>query len=84
MRIAKWATIIGIPVHYYIMPQVWAWKENRVRKLAKYTNYRYAILPFEADFFEQKHKLSIDFSGILSSTSYLQSPSRMVERLKQL
>ena len=63
MRIAKWATIIGIPVHYYIMPQVWAWKENRVRKLAKYTNYRYAILPFEVDFFEQKHKLSIDFVG---------------------
>ena len=63
MRIAKWATILGIPVHYYIMPQVWAWKENRVRKLAKYTNYRYAILPFEVDFFEQKHKLSIDFVG---------------------
>ena len=63
MRIAKWATALGIPVHYYIMPQVWAWKENRVKKLAKYTNYRYAILPFEVDFFEQKHKLPIDFVG---------------------
>jgi lipid-A-disaccharide synthase len=63
MRIAKWATALGIPVHYYIMPQVWAWKENRVRKLAKHTNYRYAILPFEVDFFEQKHKLPIDFVG---------------------
>ena len=63
MRIAKWATALRIPVHYYIMPQVWAWKENRVRKLAKYTNYRYAILPFEVDFFEQKHKLHIDFVG---------------------
>ena len=63
MRIAKWATAVGIPVHYYIMPQVWAWKENRVRKLAKHTNYRYAILPFEVDFFEQKHKLPIDFVG---------------------
>jgi len=63
MRIAKWASALGIPVHYYIMPQVWAWKENRVNKLAKHTDYRYAILPFEVDFFEQKHKLSIDFVG---------------------
>ena len=63
MRIAKWATNLGITIHYYIMPQVWAWKENRVRKLAKHTNYRYSILPFEVDFFEQKHKLSIDFVG---------------------
>ena len=63
MRIAKWATNLGITVHYYIMPQVWAWKENRVRKLAKYTSYRYAILPFEVNFFEQKHKLPIDFVG---------------------
>ena len=63
MRIAKWATALGIQVHYYIMPQVWAWKENRVRKLAKYTNYRYAILPFEVDFFKQKHKLPVDFVG---------------------
>jgi lipid-A-disaccharide synthase len=63
MRIAKWATALGIPVHYYIMPQVWAWKENRVRKLAKHTNYRYGILPFEVDFFQKKHKLPIDFVG---------------------
>jgi lipid-A-disaccharide synthase len=63
MRIAKWATILRIPVHYYILPQVWAWKENRVRKLAKHTNYRYAILPFEVDFFQRKHKLPVDFVG---------------------
>ena len=63
MRIAKWASALGIPIHYYIMPQVWAWKENRVNNLAKHTNYRYAILPFEVDFFEQKHKLPIDFVG---------------------
>ena len=66
---------LGIPVHYYIMPQVWAWKENRVQKLAKHTNYRYAILPFEVDFFEQKHKLSpLTLSGILLLTNYQQSP----------
>ncbi len=63
MIIAKWATRLGIPVHYYILPQAWAWKENRVKKLAKHTNFRYVILPFEVDFFEQKHKLSIDFVG---------------------
>ena len=63
MRIAKWAKQKKIPVHYYIMPQVWAWKENRVKKLAKDTDYRYAILPFEVDFFQKKHSLDIDFVG---------------------
>lgn len=63
MIIAKWAIKLGIPVHYYILPQAWAWKENRVKKLAKHTNFRYVILPFEVDFFDQKHKLSIDFVG---------------------
>lgn len=63
MRIARWAKQRGIAVHYYIMPQVWAWKENRVKALARDTDYRYAILPFEPDFFENKHSLTVDFVG---------------------
>ena len=63
MRIARWAKKQGITVHYYIMPQVWAWKENRVKALARDTDYRYAILPFEPNFFENKHGLQVDFVG---------------------
>jgi len=63
MRIAKWASKLNIPVHYYIMPQAWAWRENRVKNLAKFTDFRYAILPFEVEKKEKKHNLSIDFVG---------------------
>ena len=63
MRIASWAKKRGIQVHYYIMPQVWAWKENRINKLKRDTDYQYAILPFELDFFNQKHQLNVSFVG---------------------
>ena len=36
MRIAKFAKAYNIPVYYYISPQVWAWKKNRVYDIKKY------------------------------------------------
>ena len=35
MRIAKWAKEQGIPTHYYISPQIWAWKEKRVNAIKR-------------------------------------------------
>ncbi len=63
LRIAAWAKQQGIPVHYYISPQVWAWKESRVKLMAKVIDYLYVILPFEKTFFEQKHQMPVDFVG---------------------
>jgi len=63
LRIATWAKQQGIPIHYYISPQVWAWKENRVQQMAKVIDYLYVILPFEKAFFEQKHQMPVDFVG---------------------
>jgi lipid-A-disaccharide synthase len=63
LRIAKWAKSQKIPVHYYISPQVWAWKENRVALMKKVIDYLYVILPFEKTFFENKHQLAVDFVG---------------------
>lgn len=63
LRIAKWAKENKIPVHYYISPQVWAWKENRVKLMAKVIDYLYVILPFEKPFFEKKHQIPVDFVG---------------------
>ncbi len=40
---------LGIPVLYYIAPQVWAWKERRARHLAEWANEVCVILPFESD-----------------------------------
>ena len=52
LRIAKWAKSKGIKVYYYISPQVWAWKKNRVYQIKKYVNCMFVILPFEKDFFQ--------------------------------
>ncbi|MBI1182657.1 lipid-A-disaccharide synthase, partial [bacterium] len=49
-------------VAYYIAPQVWAWKTNRVQKLKLYVDRLLCILPFEVDFFA-RHGLSVDYVG---------------------
>jgi len=53
IRLARYATSLGIKVFYYISPKVWAWKQRRVKKLKKYTSYLFSILPFEKAFFRQ-------------------------------
>jgi len=47
LRIAEAAHARGIPVLYYISPQVWAWKAGRARKLARWADHVAVILPFE-------------------------------------
>ena len=53
MRIAQWAKQQGIKVVYYISPQVWAWKENRVKKIKRDVDKMLVILPFEVDFYNK-------------------------------
>lgn len=53
LRIAEWAHEQGIKVVYYISPQVWAWKQNRVHKIKKVVDEMYVILPFEKDFYKK-------------------------------
>ncbi|MBF4471501.1 lipid-A-disaccharide synthase [Flavobacterium sp. HJJ] len=63
MRIAKWAKEIGHKNHYYISPQIWAWKENRIKAIKHDVDKMYVILPFEKDFYEVKHKFPVEFVG---------------------
>ena len=63
MRIAKWAKQRGIPTHYYISPQIWAWKENRIKAIKRDIDAMYVILPFEKDFYEGKHGYPVHFVG---------------------
>ena len=63
MRIAKWAKQRGIKTHYYIAPQIWAWKENRISAIKRDFDKLFVILPFEKDFFEKKHHFPVDFVG---------------------
>ncbi len=63
LRIASWAKREGIPVHYYISPQIWAWKEGRIKNIKRDVDEMYVILPFEEDFYEKKHGFPVHFVG---------------------
>ena len=62
MRIAEWAKKRGIKVVYYIVPQVWAWKQKRAYTLGKISDLVIAILPFEQDFFK-KFGVHVEYVG---------------------
>lgn len=63
MRIAQWAKQQGFNTHYYISPQIWAWKEGRIKAIKRDVNQMYVILPFEKDFYEKKHQYPVHYVG---------------------
>lgn len=63
MRIAKWAKAKKYRTIYYISPQIWAWKENRIHALRRDVDKMFVILPFEKDFYENKHGFKVEFVG---------------------
>ncbi|WP_432222826.1 lipid-A-disaccharide synthase [Flavobacterium sp. TMP13] len=63
MRIAKWAKRLGYKTYYYISPQIWAWKENRITAIKRDIDKMFVILPFEKDFYEKKHNFPVEFVG---------------------
>ncbi len=54
LRLAKNVHPLGLPITYFIMPQVWAWKEKRVKTIRKYVDQALCIFPFEQEWFEQR------------------------------
>lgn len=62
MRIAKWAHKQKIKTIYYISPQIWAWKENRVHAIKRDVDKMLVILPFEKDFYK-KYNVEVDYVG---------------------
>jgi lipid-A-disaccharide synthase len=62
LRIAKWAKQHGFKVIYYISPQIWAWKENRVHAIKKCVDKMLVILPFEKSFYE-KWNYEVEYVG---------------------
>ena len=62
LNLAKKAHSLGIPVLYYIPPQVWAWWERRVRKIAKRVDRVAVILPFEKEFY-RRYGLRVAYVG---------------------
>jgi len=62
LKMAKFAKNHGFKVFYYISPQVWAWKEKRVRLIEKYVDKMFVILPFEKDFYS-KYDVDVEYVG---------------------
>ena len=63
LRIAKWAKAHGIKVIYYISPQVWAWKESRVKQMKQTIDKMIVILPFEKKYFADKWNWPVEYVG---------------------
>lgn len=53
----------AIPVYYYISPKIWAWKEWRIKSIRRDVSEMFSILPFEVDFYEDKHHYPIHYVG---------------------
>ena len=62
LRIASWAKQKGFKTVYYISPQLWAWKEGRVKQIKRDIDKMFVILPFEKDFYK-KHQYNVEFPG---------------------
>jgi lipid-A-disaccharide synthase len=63
LRIAKWAKEHNIKVVYYISPQVWAWKANRVKQMKLCIDKMLCIIPFEKDYYKTKWNWDVEYVG---------------------
>jgi lipid-A-disaccharide synthase len=62
LHLAGHAKKLNIPVLYYISPQIWAWRANRVKKIKARVDHMAVILPFEKTFYE-RHGVPVTFVG---------------------
>jgi lipid-A-disaccharide synthase len=62
LRIAEFVSKQGIKVFYYVSPQIWAWKQARVKRIKAYVDHMFVILPFEKEFYK-KFDYEVDYVG---------------------
>lgn len=53
LRLAETARELGVPVLFYVSPQVWAWRPKRVEKIGRLIDMMAVLFPFEVDFYER-------------------------------
>jgi lipid-A-disaccharide synthase len=87
LRLAERIKPLGIPIIYYISPQVWAWGRKRIHQIARLVDRMILILPFEEELF-QEHNVPCDMVGhyLLDDipADYLASPIPESNRLALL
>ena len=76
LRIAKFVKeTLHQPIYYYISPKIWAWKEFRIKRIKKYVDRMFTILPFETEFYK-KHDYEVHYVGNPSVDSVASRPKQ--------
>jgi len=90
LRLAKIAKKSGVKVLYYIIPQIWAWRQGRVKKIARLADHMAVILPFEAPFYQRAgvpvsfvghpmlDMVNVTYDRSAAATSFNLDPSRKI------
>lgn len=83
MRVAKRCKELGLRVVYYISPQIWAWRQGRVRHIAKYVDRMIVIFPFEEEFY-RKHNVPVAYVGhpLIEQLAHVRKPPRTQDVLR--
>ena len=70
LRLASLAKSLGIPVLYYVSPQIWAWRRGRIRQIAQVVDKMAVVFPFEVEFYE-RHQIPVEFVGHQCPSGFL-------------
>jgi len=62
LRLARELHQLGIPVFYFVSPQIWAWRTGRVKQIKKYVRRMIVIFPFEQEFY-RRHGVEVSYVG---------------------
>jgi lipid-A-disaccharide synthase len=62
LRLAREFHRLGIPVFYFVSPQIWAWRTGRVKQIQKYVRKMIVIFPFEQEFY-RRHGVEVSYVG---------------------
>jgi lipid-A-disaccharide synthase len=62
LRLARELHRLGIPVFYFVSPQIWAWRTGRVKQIKKYVRKMIVIFPFEQEFY-RRHDVEVSYVG---------------------
>ena len=63
LKICKWAKNNGYKNFFYISPQIWAWKESRIKTIKNNIDKLFVIFPFEKEYYLKKHNMEVEFYG---------------------
>lgn len=63
LRLARWLHRRGVPVIYYVSPQLWAWRSYRARNMRRDVDLLLSILPFEKDWYAVRGMTHVEYVG---------------------